>query len=60
MSIGFWEAMFLLTILTGFILVSRYQAKRICPKCGFAIRSYTAECPECGMKFPKKKAQDYS
>ena len=60
MSIGFGEAIFLLIILIGVILVSRYQAKRICPKCGFAIRSYAPECPECGMAFPKKKVREHS
>jgi predicted RNA-binding Zn-ribbon protein involved in translation (DUF1610 family) len=55
MSIGFWEVTILLIIFLGVVLVSRYQTKRICPKCGFTIRSYTSDCPECGMVFPRKK-----
>lgn len=55
MGIGVWEVLFLLIILIGVVLISRYKTKRICPKCGFAIRSYTSECPECGTVFPKKK-----
>lgn len=55
MSIGPLEILILLIIFLGVILISRHQTKRICPKCGFAIRSYTTECPECGMVFPKKK-----
>ncbi len=55
MSIGFWEVMIVLIIFLGVILISRHRTKRICPRCGFAIRSYTAACPECGVVFPKKK-----
>ncbi len=54
MSLGFGEVLILIIILIIVVLVSRYQTKRICPKCGFAIRSYTRSCPECGMVFPKK------
>ena len=53
--LGPWEVALLIIIFFGIILISRYQTKRICPKCGFAIRSYTSECPECGVTFPKKK-----
>ena len=55
MPIGPWEMLILLIIFVGILLISRRQTKRICPRCGFAIRSYTAECPECGMVFPKKE-----
>jgi len=55
MSIGFWEIVILIIVLMIVILVSRYQTKRICPKCGFAIKSYTKSCPECGLVFPKKQ-----
>ena len=55
MSIGPLEILILLIVLLGIVLISRHQAKRICPRCGFAIRSYTAECPECGMVFPRKE-----
>ncbi len=56
MSIGFWEVVVLLIIFLGVLLISRYQTKRICPRCGFAIRSYTPDCPECGLVFPKKNS----
>lgn len=55
MSIGFWEVAILLTVFLGIVLISRYQTKRICRNCGFAIRSYTSHCPECGVVFPRKK-----
>ena len=55
MSIGPLEILILLIVFLGILLISRRQTKRICPKCGFAIRSYTAECPECGTVFPKKE-----
>ena len=55
MSIGPLEILILLIVLLGIVLISRHQAKRICPQCGFAIRSYTTECPECGMVFPRKE-----
>jgi tRNA(Ile2) C34 agmatinyltransferase TiaS len=55
MSLGFWEVVILIAVLMIVILFSRYQTKRICPKCGFAIKSYTKSCPECGMVFPKKR-----
>ena len=55
MPIGPWEMLILLIIFVGILLISRRQTKRICPQCGFAIRSYTAACPECGMVFPKKE-----
>ena len=55
MSIGPWEVLILLIIFIGILLISRRQTKRICPQCGFAIRSYTTECPECGMVFPRKE-----
>ncbi len=58
MSLGFGEVLILIIILIIVVLVSRYQTKRICPKCGFAIRSYTASCPECGMVFPKKAVRE--
>ena len=60
MSIGFWEVMILLVVFLAVILISRHQTKRICPRCGFAIRSYTSECPSCGMTFPKKRLQESS
>ena len=55
MSIGPLEVLILFIIFLGVLLISRRQTKRICPRCGFAIRSYTAECPECGVIFPKKE-----
>ena len=55
MSPGFWEIVILIVVLIIVVLVSRYQTKRICPKCGFVIKSYTQNCPECGMVFPKKR-----
>jgi rubredoxin len=55
MSIGPLEVLILLIIFLGILLISRRQTKRICPQCGFAIRSYTTECPECGLVFPKKE-----
>ena len=55
MSIGPLEILILLIIFLSILLISRRQTKRICPKCGFAIRSYTAGCPECGLVFPKKE-----
>ena len=55
MSIGPLEVLILLTVFLGILLISRRQTKRICPRCGFAIRSYTAACPECGMVFPRKE-----
>ena len=55
MSIGPLEVLILLVIFLGILLISRRQAKRICPQCGFSIRSYTPECPECGMVFPRKE-----
>ena len=55
MSLGFWEIVILIILLMIVVLASRYQTKRICPKCGFAIKSYTKSCPECGMVFPKKQ-----
>ena len=58
MSIGPLEVLILLIIFLGVLLISRRQTKRICPRCGFAIRSYTAACPECGMIFPRKEGSD--
>ena len=58
MSIGPLEVLILLIIFLGILLISRRQTKRICPRCGFAIRSYTAECPECGLIFPRKEGSD--
>ena len=55
MSIGPLEILILLIVFLGILLISRRQTKRICPRCGFAIRSYTPECPECGLVFPKKE-----
>ena len=55
MPIGALEMLILLIVFLGILLISRRQTKRICPRCGFAIRSYTAECPECGMIFPRKE-----
>ena len=55
MSIGPLEVLILLTVFLGILLISRRQTKRICPRCGFAIRSYTAACPECGLVFPRKE-----
>ena len=58
MSIGPLEVLILLILFLGILLISRRQTKRICPRCGFAIRSYTTECPECGMIFPRKEGSD--
>jgi predicted amidophosphoribosyltransferase len=55
MAIGPWEITVLIVVFFIVIIISRYQTKRICPRCGFAIRSYTSQCPECGLVFPKKK-----
>lgn len=55
MSLGFWEVVILIILVVIVVLVSRYQTKRICPRCGFAIKTYTKSCPECGMVFPKKQ-----
>ena len=55
MHIGPWELVVLIVVFFVVILISRAQTKRICPRCGFAIRSYTAKCPECGVKFPKNE-----
>lgn len=55
MGIGPWEIVILITVLIIIVLASRYRTKRICPKCGFTIRTYTKSCPECGMVFPKKQ-----
>ena len=61
MPIGPWEIAILLIIFLGVILISRYKTKRICPKCGLTIRTYTPDCPACGMVFPnKKKLQERS
>ncbi len=55
MSIGPLEILILLIVFLGILLISRRQTKRICPQCGFAIRSYTTECSECGLVFPRKE-----
>jgi len=57
MAIGFREVLFIIFLLLVVILISRFQTKRICPSCGFSIRSYISSCPECGMVFPKKKRE---
>ena len=57
MSIGPLEILILLIIFLSILLISRRQTKRICPKCGFAIRSYTAECPSVGRFFRKRKGR---
>jgi len=57
MSIGFWEIVILIGVLLIIILASRYKTKRICPRCGFTIRTYARSCPDCGMVFPRKPIQ---
>lgn len=55
MSIGAGEVLFLILIFLGIILVSRIitnvRIKRICPKCGFALRSNVTSCSSCGHNF---------
>ena len=57
MAIGFKEVVFIIFLLLVVILISRFQTKRICPSCGFSLRSYTPSCPECGLVFPKRKRE---
>ena len=54
--IGLSEVCLLLLLFLAVILISRYQAKRICPDCGFVVRSSASTCPDCKRVFGRQNS----
>jgi len=49
--LGLGEIFLLFLVFFAVILVARYQAKRICPDCGFVVRGSVSVCPDCKRVF---------